>query len=208
MDLCAKARSTSSPALGAGSERAKNGGRGGGRHKVCAARAFWRSAAAATTLAIQSQRRHEWLCFVERALRARRYLAAATRFITSATSFIRLPLLPRLVREHEIDAAAERRMRVAPPFDEARRARIGFRILGEFHERAGHRFVQVRQLEAEDVGLMLDVARVAGVDGRKQKREHAADGEQPRDAPPDRRDRQLSSARPNARGPIRRGAAR
>src|SRR4051794_11134608 len=70
-------------------------------------------------------------------------------------------------------------MRIAPPFDESRRPRIGFRILGEFHERTRHRLVQVRQLESEDVRLMLDMTRKAGVHGREKKRENAADGEQP-----------------------------
>lgn len=69
-----------------------------------------------------------------------------------------LAFLPWFVCEYEVDPAAEGWVGVAPPFDEAWWAGIGFRILGELHEGAGHRFVLVRQLESENVGLMLDVA--------------------------------------------------
>src|SRR4029077_3509604 len=83
------------------------------------------------------------------------------------------------VRQHEIDPAAERWVRVAPPLDETWRTRGGFRVFGEFDERAGHRFVRMCQLEAEDIGLMLDVTRVAGVNGREQECQKAADGDEP-----------------------------
>ena len=69
---------------------------------------------------------------------------APNRSASLPPQLVRLPLLPRFVCEHEVDAAAERGMRVPPPFDEPRRPRIRFRVFREFHEGAGHRFVQMR----------------------------------------------------------------
>jgi hypothetical protein len=65
--------------------------------------------------------------------------------------------LPGFVRQREFDAAPGRRVAVPPPLDEARRIRIYLRILGELHKRACRCFIEMRQLEAELVRLMLDV---------------------------------------------------
>src|SRR5690349_5143372 len=70
-------------------------------------------------------------------------------------------------------------MRIPPPLDEPRRPGIRFRVLGEFHEGAGEGLVKVRELEAEDVGLVLDVAGEAGRYGRQEERNRGAEGQQP-----------------------------
>src|ERR1044071_10058150 len=87
----------------------------------------------------------------------------------------------RLFSQNEIDPPPQRWVRVTPPLDEARRARVRLRVLGEFHEGAGHRLVEVRELEAEDVGLVLDVTREARRRGRDKERDHRAEDEQPRE---------------------------
>src|SRR2546428_11956838 len=89
-------------------------------------------------------------------------------------------VLPRPVAERKVDPPLGGRVAVAPPLDEARRIRIMLRILCEFHEGAGGRLVEMRQIEAEFVGLMFDVARKTGIDRRERERDDARDQQEPR----------------------------
>src|SRR3954454_23121327 len=71
-------------------------------------------------------------------------------------------------------------MAVVPQLHEAVRRGVVLRVFRELLERARHRLVEVRELEAEHVGLMLDVAGESGGERREEEADRRRDDEQPR----------------------------
>ena len=104
----------------------------------------------------------------------------------------------------EVDPLAERRMALAPKLVQQAGTRVRQRVLLQLDERRAGAVVGLRDLEAEAIGLVLDVTRERELDAASPtSREHADQQQQQRQRRDVSERREPEAARRSARSPRR-----